>query len=105
MERIDAGDKSVRLNLDEIRLWSDEAARWASQAGVVLPERGASLDFKLYWEDPARAYILRVLNRLRATVVTDIQQRAPQVRETQVREKVDEDGIDPFEVGKYLTRV
>lgn len=102
MERIDAGDKSVRLNLDEIRLWSDEAERWASQAGVVLPERGASLDFTLYWEEPARAYILRVLNRLRATVVTDIKQRDPQVRETQVREKVDEDGIDPFEVGKYL---
>jgi hypothetical protein len=100
MERIDAGDKSVRLNLDEIRLWSDEVERWASHARVVLPERGASLDFKLYWEEPARAYILRVLSRLKATVATDIQQR-----DTHVREKVDEDEIDPFEVGKYLIQL
>ena len=66
MERIDAGDRSVRLHLDEIRLWAEDVEKWAPETGFVLPERGTSLDFKIYWEGPAKAYILRVVNRLKA---------------------------------------
>jgi len=80
MERIDAGDRSVRLSLDEIRLWSEEAEKWASETGLVLPERGESLKFKLYWEGPAQAYILRVLNRLKAASPNQMQEYDVQVK-------------------------
>jgi hypothetical protein len=79
MERIDAGDRSVRLSLDEIQLWSEEAEKWASETGIVLPERGEGLKFKLYWEGPAQAYILRVLNRLKAASPNQMQEYDAQV--------------------------
>lgn len=66
MERINAGDRSVRLHLNEIIQWTVELEDWASKSNITLPNRGNNLDFKIYWEDSAQAFVLRMVNRLKA---------------------------------------
>ena len=56
---IDAGDESLRLNLDEIRAWAGEMEVVARKLKIALPQSEESLKFVLGWESPALTYVTR----------------------------------------------
>ncbi|MFH1184422.1 MAG: hypothetical protein V1755_05200 [Chloroflexota bacterium] len=71
--------------------------RWSASIGIA-GRHGP--DYALYWEGSAKAYILRVVNRLKAAGSNEIQERDAQVRQS--AEKVE---VDPSDVGKHLIQL
>ena len=60
---IDAGDESVRLNLNGIRAWAREMEVVAKKLEIILPPSEECLKSVILWETPATTYVTRVLSR------------------------------------------
>src|SRR5262245_25274971 len=69
MARIDAGDRSLRLDVHEIRDWTRDVQRWAASTGTVLPEHQDLLRLLLPGpsiEEAARRLVNLLLEPLRS---------------------------------------
>ena len=71
IDQIEGGDTRERLHIREMQEWVTDVERWAFANRVAIPDKGDALEFGPEWEGSADAYVLRVLERLKAHAQDD----------------------------------